>query len=41
MPFTQIAPVFRAALLLGAGGGFLLACVLTVSSMISIPPGSW
>lgn len=39
--FTQVAVVFRAALLLGAGGGFLLACILTVTSMLSIAPGSW
>ena len=36
VPFAQVAPVFRAALLLGAGGGFLLACVLTVTSMSGI-----
>lgn len=40
-PFAQVAPVFRAALLLGAGGGFLLAGVLTVTSMIGIPLGTW
>lgn len=40
-PFALVAPVFRAALLLGAGGGFLLACVLTVTSMIGIPLRSW
>src|SRR5579884_704213 len=41
VPFAQVAPVFRAALLLGAGGGFLLACVLTVTSMSGIMLGSW
>lgn len=39
--FTRIAPVFRAALLLGAGGGFLLACVLTVTGMLGVPLGTW
>ena len=39
--FAQVAPVFRAALLLGAGGGFLLACVLTVARMIGVPLGTW
>lgn len=39
--FAQVAPVFRAALLLGAGGGFLLACVLTVTSMAGVPLGTW
>lgn len=41
VPFTQVAGVFRAALLLGACGGFLLACILTVSSLLGIPLGSW
>lgn len=41
VPFAQVAPVFRAALLLGAGGGFLLACVLTVTSMSGIMLGPW
>lgn len=40
-PFAQVANVFRAALLLGAGGGFLLACILTVSSMLNLALGSW
>ena len=39
--FAQIALVFRAALLLGAGGGFLLACVLTVTSTTGVPLGIW
>jgi len=39
-PFAEIALVFRAALLLGAGGGFLLACVLTLSSMLGVPLGA-
>lgn len=33
--------MFRAALLLGVGGGFLLAAVLTVTSMIGVPLGTW
>jgi len=41
VPFAHVAPVFRAALLLGAGGGFLLACVLTVTSMSGIMQGPW
>src|SRR5579883_1090999 len=40
-PFARVANVFRAALLLGAGGGFLLACILTVSSMLNLSLGSW
>jgi uncharacterized protein involved in response to NO len=40
-PFARVASVFRAALLLGAGGGFVLACVLTVTSMLGIALGSW
>ncbi|GLV58346.1 hypothetical protein KDH_51790 [Dictyobacter sp. S3.2.2.5] len=39
--FAQIALVFRAALLLGAGGGFMLACVLTVTSMVGVQLGPW
>jgi len=39
--FAQVAPVFQAALLLGAGGGFLLASVLTVTSMSGVPLGTW
>lgn len=39
--FAQVALVFRAALLLGAGGGFMLACVLTVTSMVGVPLGIW
>jgi uncharacterized protein involved in response to NO len=39
--FVHIAHVFRAALVLGAGGGFLLACVLTVTSMAGVPLGTW
>jgi uncharacterized protein involved in response to NO len=41
VPFAQVAPVFRAALLLGACGGFALACILTVSSMLNLPLGLW
>lgn len=41
VPFAQVVVVFQAALLLGVGGGFLLACVLTVTSMIRVPQGIW
>lgn len=40
-PFAQVAGVFRAALLLGACGGFALACILTVSSMSGVSLGTW
>lgn len=39
--FACVAHVFRAALLLGAGGGFLLACVLTITSMSGVSLGLW
>lgn len=41
VPFAQVAGVFRAALLLGACGGFMLASVLTVTSMLGISLGTW
>jgi len=40
-PFAVIAPLMGAALLLGAGGGFALAAVLTLTRAFRIPPGSW
>ena len=40
-PFARVAPILKAALLIGAGGGFLLATVLTLSRAFSIPLGAW
>lgn len=40
-PFTLVVPLVRAALLLGAGGGFLLAAALTITSAINVPLGPW
>ena len=40
-PFSRVAPVLRTALLIGAGGGFLLAAILTITSALSIPLGAW
>src|ERR1051326_5604085 len=40
-PFTRVAPILKCALLLGAGGGFLLATVLTLARAFSIPLGAW
>lgn len=39
--FARTAPYLRAALLLGSGGGFALACVLTLAPFFGIPVGSW
>lgn len=39
--FSLVAPLLYAALLIGAGGGFLLATVLTLTSAFSLPLGSW
>ena len=39
--FVQTAPYLRAALLLGSGGGFALAAVLTLSPLFGIPLGTW
>src|SRR5581483_10623928 len=41
LPFALVAPFLRAALLLGAGGGFLLAAVLTLTSALLVPLGLW
>ncbi len=41
LPFALVAPFLRAALLLGAGGGFLLAAVLTLTSALHVPLGLW
>nr|BBH93918.1 hypothetical protein KTA_21170 [Thermogemmatispora argillosa] len=40
-PFTLVAPLLRAALLIGSGGGFLLAALLTVTQAVGLPVGSW
>ncbi|HEV2660781.1 MAG TPA: hypothetical protein VGU68_09280, partial [Ktedonobacteraceae bacterium] len=39
--FVHIAPYLRASLLLGSGGGFALATVLTLFPISGIPLGSW
>lgn len=40
-PFARVAPILKSALLIGAGGGFLLATVLTLARAFSIPLGAW
>ncbi len=40
-PFSRAAPLVRAALLLGAGGGFALATVLTLTAAFSLSIGPW
>ena len=40
-PFSRVAPLLEAALLLGVGGGFALATVLTLTSALAVPQGSW
>lgn len=40
-PFSRVAPMLKTALLMGAGGGFLLATVLTVTRAFSVPLGAW
>jgi uncharacterized protein involved in response to NO len=40
-PFSLVAPMLKTALLMGAGGGFLLATVLTVTRALSMPLGAW
>jgi uncharacterized protein involved in response to NO len=40
-PFTRVAPVLSAALLLGAGAGFVLASVLTITRAAHIASGAW
>src|SRR5450759_4152412 len=40
-PFSRVAPMLKTALLMGAGGGFLLATVLTLSRAFSVPLGVW
>ena len=40
-PFALVAPLLRAALLLGAAGGFVLASVLSLSLALRLPLGVW
>jgi uncharacterized protein involved in response to NO len=40
-PFSRVAPLLSAALLLGTGGGFVLATVLTLTQALHVPLGSW
>ena len=40
-PFSRVAPLLKAALLMGTGGGFLLATILTVTYALSMPLGAW
>jgi len=40
-PFALVAPFLGAALLLGAGGGFLMAAVLTVTRLVDVATGPW
>lgn len=39
--FTRTAPYLQAALLLASGGGFALACILTLAPLFDIPLGNW
>src|SRR5215467_10810634 len=39
-PFTRVALLLKTALLMRAGGGFLLATILTVTYALSIPLGA-
>ncbi len=40
-PFSRVAPMLGAALLIGAGGGFVLASVLTLTRAFRVPTGVW
>jgi uncharacterized protein involved in response to NO len=40
-PFSLVTPILKTALLMGAGGGFLLATVLTLARALSVPLGVW
>jgi uncharacterized protein involved in response to NO len=40
-PFTLVTPMLRAALLVGAAGGFVLASALSVSLALRLPLGPW
>lgn len=41
VPFALVVPVLRSALLLGAGGGFVLAALLTTTQALRVPLGVW
>jgi uncharacterized protein involved in response to NO len=41
LPFARVAWLPSAALLLGAGGGFALATVLTLTRALRVPAGPW
>jgi len=41
VPFKQVAPLLGAALLIGPGGGFALATVLTLTPMLGLVTGPW
>jgi hypothetical protein len=40
-PFSRVAPLLGAALLLGTGGGFVLATILTLTEALHVPLGTW
>ena len=40
-PFSRVAPLLGAALLIGAAGGFVLATVLTLTRAFRVPGGVW
>lgn len=40
-PFSRVAPILKTAMLMGVGGGFLLATILTVTYTLSLPLGTW
>src|SRR5690348_11708026 len=40
-PFSRVAPMLGAALLIGAGGGFVLATVLTLTRAFHVATGAW
>ncbi|MFI5273410.1 MAG: hypothetical protein ACHQ4H_10310 [Ktedonobacterales bacterium] len=39
--FSHVAPLLGTSLVIGAGGGFVLATVLTLSRALGIPEGGW
>ncbi|MBA3822917.1 MAG: hypothetical protein H0X24_03305 [Ktedonobacterales bacterium] len=39
--FARVTPLLRGALLLGVGGGFLLATILTISAALRVNTGVW
>jgi uncharacterized protein involved in response to NO len=40
-PFSRVAPLLSAALLLGTGGGIILATILTLTEALHVPLGPW